>query len=336
MRTSPSAIFDDGAVRMARRVRSRDSGLRQAVEHGLFLVVAGVLRLLPKGAGAAVGRRTAPLLLRLSRRRRRLLLENLARAFPDARRDEIRRIARRSVENLGAAFFEFLEVSRWTEADIRARVAYDGAENLAAARARGRGVILLSAHFGSWEVGALAAGLLGEPISSVVRPLDNPRLEAELTRRRIRFGNRVIAKKEALREMLRAMRAKETVAILLDQNVMPEEAVFVPFFGRLAATTPSVALLQRKTGAAVVPVFTYRSDGGRWRLRFEPPILPEQFATGDGGRAEHVRLATARFTEATEEAIRRQPEAWLWLHDRWKTRPAGESERPVPGRRTTT
>src|SRR5262249_5493212 len=154
-----------------------------------FLLVAGVLRILPKGAGAAVGRRTAPLLLGLSRRRRRLLLENLARAFPDASRDEIRRIARTSIENLGAAFFEFLEVSRWTEQDVRARLTYEGVENLAAARARGRGVILLSAHFGSWEVGALAAGLLGEPISSVVRPLDNPKLEAELTRRRMRFGN---------------------------------------------------------------------------------------------------------------------------------------------------
>jgi Kdo2-lipid IVA lauroyltransferase/acyltransferase len=322
MRTSPSAVFDDGAVRLARRGRARGSSLRFAAEHGIFLVVAGALRLLPKGAGPALGRRVAPLLLRLSRRRVRLLIENLSRAFPDKGREEIRRIARESVANLGGALFEFLEVSRWSVDDVRSRVSYEGVENLEAARARGRGVILLSAHFGSWEMGALAAGLLGEPISSVVRPLDNPRLEAELAARRTRFGNRVIMKKEALREMLRAMRGNETVAILLDQNVMPGEAVFVPFFGRLAATTPSVALLQRKTGAAVVPVFTNPSKGGGWRLRFEAPIFAEEFAGNEGGRAEQVRLATARFAEVTEAAVRRQPEAWLWLHDRWKTRPS--------------
>lgn len=322
MRTSPSAIFDDGALRLARRGgRSRRSSVRHAGEHAVFLAAAGLLALLPKGTGAAIGRRAVPLALRLSRRRRRLLVENLSRAFPEKGREEIHRIARQSVENLGAAFFEFLEVSRWQPEDVRARVGYEGVEHFEAARARGRGVILLSAHFGSWELGALAAGLIDEPISSVVRPLDNARLEAEIARRRTRFGNRVIAKKEALREMLRAMRQNETVAILLDQNVMPGEAIFVPFFGRLAATTPSVALLQRKTGAAVVPVFTSPAEGGSWLLRFEKPILAEEFASGEGGRAEQVRRATARYAEVTEAAIRRQPEAWLWLHDRWKTRP---------------
>ncbi|MGH9369490.1 MAG: lysophospholipid acyltransferase family protein [Thermoanaerobaculia bacterium] len=323
MRTSPSAVFDDGALRLARR-RRRGSRLRFLAEHALFAAAAAALRLLPVGASSRVGRRAAPPLLSLFGRRRRILLANLARAFPEKSGEELRRIARESVENLGAALFELLDVSRWSVEDLRACVSYGGVENLESARARGRGVILLSAHFGSWELGALAAGLLGQPISSVVRPLDNPRLEAELARRRSRFGNRVIAKKEALREMLRAMRDGETVAILLDQNVLPEEATFVPFFGRLAATTPSVALLQRKTGAAVVPVFTWPEGNGRYRLVFEKPILAEEFASVEGGRAEQARRATARYAEVTEEAIRKRPAAWLWLHDRWKTKPPGE------------
>ncbi len=324
MRTSPSAVFDDGTLALARRTRRRrGSPLRHAIEHAAFLAMAGTLRLLPRGTGARFGRLAAPLVLRIAPRRRRILLENLARAFPEKTHAELRRIARESLQNLGAAFFEFLEVSRWTPEDLAARVRYEGVENLEAARRRGKGVVLLSAHFGSWELGALAAGRLGEPIASVVRPLDNPGLEAELTRRRSRFGNGVIAKREALREMLRAMRENRTVAILLDQNVMPEEAIFVPFFGRLAATTSSVALLQRKTGAAVVPVFTWpdTGGGGGWRLAFEEPILAEEFAAGDPGRAEVVRRATARYAEVTEAAIRKAPSAWLWLHDRWKTRP---------------
>ncbi len=121
----------------------------------------------------------------------------------------------------------------------------------------------------------------------VVRPLDNPLLEAELERRRTRFGNRVIAKKEAAREVLRAMRANQTVAILIDQNVLEREAIFVPFFGRLAATTPSLGLLQLKTGAAVLPVFTWPIGGGRYETRLEPPIWPEEFESrGDRPRRQ--------------------------------------------------
>lgn len=326
MRTSPSAVYDDGAVRLARRGRRRASRARYLLEHAVFRLAVGALFLFPKSAGSRLGRRAGRLLLRFPGRRRRILLENLSRAFPEKSDAQIRRIARESVENLGAAFFEFLQVSRWSIEELRARVAYDGVENLEAARARGKGVILLSAHFGSWELVALAAGLLGEPISPVGRPLDNPLLEAELARRRTRFGNRVITKRDALREMLRAMRQGETVAILLDQNVMPEEATFVPFFGRDAATTTSVALVQRKTGAAVVPVFTWPAGEGRYRLVFEKPILPEEFFSAEGVRAEQVRRATARYAAVTEEAIRKQPAAWLWLHNRWKTRPAGEEE----------
>jgi len=320
MRTSPSAVFDDGAVRIARRRRRRGTPLGHRLEHALFRLAAGVLCLFPRGSSSRLGRRAARLTLSVFSRRRRILIENLARAFPEKSATELRRIAAESIENLGAASFEFLEVSRWTVEELHASVAYEGVENLEAARARGKGVILLSAHFGNWELGALAAGRLGEPISSVVRPLDNPLIEAEITRRRTHFGNRVIAKKEALREMLRAMRQNETVAILLDQTVLPEEAVFVPFFGRLAATTPSVALLQRKTDAAVVPVFTWPAGEGRYRLGFEKPILAEEFSSEDG-RAEQVRRATARYAEVTEEAVRRNPAAWLWLHNRWKTRP---------------
>lgn len=324
MRTSPSAVYDDGAVRLARRGRRRASRARHRLELAVFRLATGALALFPKGAGSRIGRHAARLVLRFSGRRRRILLDNLARAFPEKSGAEIRRIARDSVENLGAAFFEFLQVSRWSVEDLKARVAYEGIENLEAARARGKGVILLSAHFGSWELGALAAGLLGQPICPVGRPLDNPLLEAEVARRRTRFGNRVIAKRDALREMLRAMRQGQTVAILLDQNVLPEEGIFVPFFGRDAATTPSVALVQRKTGAAVVPVFTWPEGGGRYRLAFEKPIFAEEFFFPEGGRAEQVRRATARYAEVTEEAIRKQPAAWLWLHNRWKTRPAGE------------
>lgn len=313
---------------MSRRGRSgsrrRRSVLRQRAELLLFRLATAGLALLPRGAARRSLRAATKAAFLLLPRRRRILQANLTAAFPGKSRAEIGAVAERSLEGFASSLLDFLETGRSTREDLLSRVTIVGAENLASARARGKGVFLLSAHFGSWEIGALVAGLLGEPISPVARPLDNPLLEEELDRRRRRFGNRPIAKREAAKELLRAMSRNETVAILVDQNVLPREAVFVPFFGRPAATTPSLARIQLKTGAAVVPVFTWPQGDGRYRLEFETPILPEEFAHNGPGvpdRDELVRRATARYMEVTEAAIRRDPAAWLWIHDRWKTRP---------------
>jgi Kdo2-lipid IVA lauroyltransferase/acyltransferase len=300
-----------------RRARSRQ---RHAAELFLFRLAAGILTRLPGAARESLTRRLARLSLRFGRSRRHILFENLAIALPDLAPGEIERLARESVEAVGVGFVEFLELSELSEDQIRARVRVVGEDHLRAARARGKGVFLLSAHFGGWEIGAIRAGLIDEPIASVVRPLDNPLLERELARRRTRLGNRLIAKRDAARDILRALRQGGTVAILVDQNVLEREAVFVPFFGRLAATTPALALFQLKTGAAVVPSFCWAEGGGRYRLEFEKPIYAEEFrATSD--RDEAVRKATARYTEVTEAVIRKAPAAWLWMHNRWRTRP---------------
>jgi Kdo2-lipid IVA lauroyltransferase/acyltransferase len=293
---------------------------RHRFESALMKSALAVLRLLPSGSATSFGRAAARVFFLFARSRRRILRHNLERAFPEKGPAEIRSIERGCVENLGAALMEFVESSRVSREQVLSRVTLAGEDNYARARARGRGVFLLSAHFGSWEIGAIRAGLIAEPIASVVRPLDNPLLEAELEARRTRLGNRVIRKKDAAREILRAIRARQTVAILIDQNVVPAEAVFVPFFGRPAATTPSLALLQMKTDAAVVPVFTWPLGDGRYRLQFEKPILAEEFASA-GGREERVLAATARYMAVTEEAVRGNPGAWLWMHNRWRTRP---------------
>jgi Kdo2-lipid IVA lauroyltransferase/acyltransferase len=217
-------------------------------------------------------------------------------------------------------FFDFLAATRLSRDDLRAAVEMEGESHYLWAVARGRGVFLLSAHFGNWEIGALAAGLLAAPIASVVRPLDNPRLERELGRLRGKFGNRTIGKKQAAREILREMRRGGTVAILIDQNVLAREAVFVPFFGRLAATSPALGLLQKKTDAAVVPVFCRPRGGGRYTLRFEPAIVLSDLPESQ----RSVEALTARYTKVTEDAVRGDPALWLWMHNRWRTRPPGE------------
>ena len=318
-----TAVHDLMEVRTAlrRRKKGKRSALRHRLEFEAFRLAVGAVRLLPEGSAASLGRLLARAFFRLARARRRVLFRNLLASFPEKPASEIAAIARGCVETFGATFLDFLVASDLPREEFMRRAPVTGVEHLEAARARGRGVFLLSAHFGSWEIGALAVGLLSEPIASIVRPLDNPLLEAELARRRTRFGNRLIAKKEAARDVLKAMRANETVAILIDQNVLERDAVFVPFFGRLAATTPALALFQLKTGAAVLPVFTWPVGGGRYETRFEPPVWPEEFELPGADRAERVRRATERYMQVTEEAVRTLPTAWLWMHNRWRTRP---------------
>ncbi|MEP7131898.1 MAG: lysophospholipid acyltransferase family protein [Acidobacteriota bacterium] len=328
MSTTPRDAAPPGAAAdkpppVATRRRGR-SAARDRIEHTVFAAAAGWLSRRGPETASRAGSRLARLYVSLAPSRRRILEANLSSAFPDLLAGEIASIARRSVENFGTVFLEFLDSLRFSREEIEERIAVEGREHLEAARARGKGVFLLSAHFGSWELGALRAGMLGEPISSVVRPLDNALLEGELASRRTRFGNRIIRKKEAAREILRALREGRTVAILIDQNVLPGEGVFVPFFGRLAATSPSLALLQMKTDAAIVPVFTWPLGSGRYRLEFQAPILASEFETAPT-REERVRLATVRYMAITEAAIRRAPEAWLWIHNRWRTRPVGEA-----------
>src|SRR5215470_292297 len=300
---------------------TRRSSLRHRLEHGLLLGAAGVLQRLPRGSSAKLGRALSRAVFGVARSRRQILEQNLAAAFPEKSEADRRAIARACVELFGSTVLEFVDSARFSREEIERKVAVTGVENLEYARKRGKGVFILSAHIGSWELGAIRAGLLGEPISPVVRPLDNPLLERELQKRRTRLGNRVIAKQDAAREILRALRANQTVAILIDQNVIAEEAVFVPFFGRPAATSPSLAVLQLKTDAAVVPVFTFPSGDGRYLLDFQTPILASEFEDSSSDRAERVRRATARYMAVTEAAVRRQPEAWLWMHNRWRTQP---------------
>lgn len=329
-----AAAGDARPADRGRRRRRRRSALRQRAELALFRLATGGLATLPRAGARSALRAAAKLAFALLPSRRRILFANLTAAFPEKPAAEIASIAQRSLEGFASALVDFLETARLTREDLLSRVQVVGEEHLRAARARGKGVFLLSAHFGSWEIGALVAGLLGEPISPVARPLDNPLLEEELAFLRRRFGNRPIAKREAAKELLRAMSRNETVAILVDQNVLPREALFVPFFGRPAATTAALARIHLKTGAAVVPVFTWPEGEGRYRLEFEDPILPDEFGGPEVEREERVRRATARYMEVTEAAIRKDPAAWLWIHNRWKTKPPEEvpdSKLQVPG-----
>jgi KDO2-lipid IV(A) lauroyltransferase len=194
-------------------------------------------------------------------------------------------------------------------------IRYDGFENFKAAKDRGKGVLVATGHLGNWELSAFAHAYMFAPMNIVVRPLDNPRLDELVETRRALSGNRIIRKKEAAREILRALNAGEAVGILVDQNTTLEQGVFIDFFGMKACAGTAFVKFAHHTGAAVVPGFALWSESEeRHVLRFYPEIE----MTGD------VTADTQRVHTQLESVIREYPDQWLWIHRRWKTRPPGE------------
>jgi len=201
--------------------------------------------------------------------------------------------------------------------NIHRVIRYEGLENYTAAKAKGRGVLVATAHLGNWELSAFAHALMTEPMHIVVRPLDNPRLDAWVERRRALSGNRIIRKKEAAREILRALKAGEAVGILIDQNVVASEGVFVDFFGRKACAGTGFVKLAHHSRAPVIPGFAlWEPKEQMYILRFYPEIE----MTGD------VAADTQSVHSFLESVIRQYPDQWLWVHRRWKTRPPGEPD----------
>jgi KDO2-lipid IV(A) lauroyltransferase len=201
--------------------------------------------------------------------------------------------------------------------DVDRLAVWEGIEHLKRAHLRGKGVFVVSAHMGNWEMVALLQGWLGLPMAMVTRPLDNPRLETMLARGRRRSGNEIIHKRRAVRGILGALRDGWCVALLIDQDFPESDRVFVDFFGRPAAAAPTLGLLALRTGAPIVPVVSELLGDGRYRIRYLTPL--EARPTGD--RDADVLDIMARSTAVLEAEIRAKPEQWLWMHRRWKTRP---------------
>jgi Kdo2-lipid IVA lauroyltransferase/acyltransferase len=228
-------------------------------------------------------------------------------------------LCRRAYRHLGVTAVEVCRLLHDPDEVMRS-IVIDGREHLDTVMATaGRGLVL-TAHLGNWELLTLVPRLTGHPATIVVRPLDAPWLDGLMHRARRTGGAEVIAKRAAARPVLEALRRGGLVAILLDQNASRREGVFVPFFGRIASTSRSIAVLSLRTGVPVLPVFIRREPAGRHRIVVRPPLTASALAVGDDAVVELTRQCT----EAIEDAIREAPEQWLWMHDRWRTRPPVE------------
>lgn len=281
----------------------------------------GILpRKLARAVGAGIGWLAFVFLGRL----RKVGLRNLELAFPNPKKSALERetILRAVYRNLGYLLAEFCQMPDYTPEQASGFIRYDGLENYLAARARGKGVLVLTGHLGAWELSSFYHSLMGYPMGMVIRRLDNPLVDEFVNRVRCLHGNRVIHKDDFARGLIATMRAGETVGILMDTNMTPPQGVFVPFFGVEACTASGMARIALKTGAAVVPGFLLQEEREQgYVLRFGEEL--NLVRTGDS--EEDAVANTALFTSVIERYVREYPEQWLWMHRRWKTRPPGEA-----------
>jgi KDO2-lipid IV(A) lauroyltransferase len=295
--------------------------MRRKLEYAAAWPFIKILGVMPRPLSRAFAIGLAQVVYLLHFRLRQVGMRNLAMVFPEKSGAERTRILRGVFTSLGRQLAELCRFPTYTPQNVDEVVVYDGLGNYERAYAQGRGVLFLTAHFGGWELSAFAHSLHGHWLHIVMRPMDNEYLDQLLQHYRTMHGNKTVAKDDFVRGLLAAMKAGETVGILMDTNMTPPQGIFVDFFGIPACTASGLARIALRTDAAVVPGFTIWDPALRkYRLRFDPAL--ELIRTGH--LEADIAANTQMFTKVIEDYVRKYPDQWLWVHRRWKTRPEGQ------------
>jgi KDO2-lipid IV(A) lauroyltransferase len=302
--------------------------LRWLLEAALFLLLSFSIAVIPNRVALTVGKKLGRLLFRLLKSRRSIAIANISVSLPflqqqtgwDPTSGTPEEIARKTFENLGMSLVENFKIYHGLGQRIIDSVEFRGLEHYEKAKAKQRGIAFIGGHCGNWELLALASGVRFQNVSVVARRQNNLYLHNVMEKIRMKFGNRVFYKSGALKAMISEFRQNHIVGVLIDQAVSPDEGYLVGFLGRQAWTIRMPALIARKTGVPLLPVFIHREGAGHV-VTIYPEILPALEKGGDDGGHDDV----ARLTGAIEEYVVRHPTEWYWIHNRWKR--AGE---PVP------
>jgi len=289
------------------------------IAYTIYLLLKGfslLVNLLPEGFTLRLGRQLGKMVYYLDRGHQKVAIQNLHIAFDQEKSEgEMRSIAKKAFENLGMMAVEFFRIPRIDVKEFKERVKIEGLEEALKLLEKRKGALLLLGHFGNWELMGLMSKVIGNPIMVIAKPLKKNRwVDQFITKVRSAGGLEVISNIKAGRKVIRALSENRVVGILIDQRAKRSEGIWADFFGRKAPTTPSLAVLAMKTGAPVLPVFMIRNGFQKHRLIIKEPL--ELIRTGD--IKKDVESNTQLFNDTLESMIRRHPDQWFWLHQRWE------------------
>ncbi len=283
-----------------------------------------LVALVPRRAFAALGAALGAVLFAL-RVRRRVVLSNLRLAFPERTEAERLAIARATYRNLGQMAFEFLRVPFVPREELEGMFVYRGWEKYEEARARGKGVVACTGHFGNFEVLAAAHTMRGVPITMITKKGAGGLWRG--ARKRAGVEDLVVGGGETLKAAGKALQDGRVLGYVIDQNDPSRRAIFPTFFGVPCATAPTPAYIAQRNGAAIVFCLSYPLPDGRHQVVIEGPLdVPD---TGD--RHRDVLAFMQDLNDRLERYVREQPERWYWLHRRWKRRAPGRNRGAGPG-----
>ena len=271
---------------------------------------------LPRSVTLVIGGWLGALVYYLAPQQRELACEHLrdCLTFPDERR--VKTVAKRCFENLGKTVVEFMQLPRLNKQQIQQYVTFEGVEHVQQALARGKGAIILTGHFGNWELLAASISATVAPLTPIVRELRSARLNAFVSSYREKGGYTTIDRDTGVRHALRCLKRNELLGIVADVDTAVS-GVFVDFFGRRAYTPYSPVAIALKTGAAILPTFIVRQPDGSHHAIIEPPLALKRTSM----KEKDLVVNTQKFTKIIESYIRRYPTQWIWMHRRWKTQP---------------
>jgi len=291
--------------------------MRDRIEYWLFALIGFIVRLMPLRAAQRFAEVLAYVTYHLIPIRKEVTLDNLKHAFPDKDESEINTIAYGAYKNLAIVVIELMWFPRFTDKKIREVVKVRNIELMHEGYKKGRGLIMLSAHFANWELLAMAAArIAGYPFTIIVQGLRNKYVGDLVNKYRCLYGNQVVDMAISVREILKALREKKVVAMVADQSA-GAEGPFIEYFGRPASTYLGPALFSLKTGAPLQMGMMIRQKDGTYQV-----VIEEVDKTDlDEYDEENALELTRRHVAILEKYVRQYPDHWLWQHRRWKHTP---------------
>ena len=280
-----------------------------------------VVAILPLKLGFWLGDLLAKLAYAFFKGERETALTNLRSAFPEKTDGEREKIAKGVFANLFKSWIELLSIYKLNRKNLDRWITVEGLEKTERALSKGKGFMMLAGHFGNWELIGIFFSLMGYPSNIIARRIYFDKYNSFITKVRASKKVNVIYRDESPRKILRALKNNEALGIVADQDIDSIDGVFVDFFGKPAYTSTAPVALAMASGAELIPGFLIR-EGNRHRLVVEDPIEIEEKPT----KEETVRFNTQKWSRIAESYIRKYPEQWVWIHNRWKTKPDGFSK----------